>query len=249
MIFGRVRRGVGLMEAAASALRAGMLNNPAVLIDVGARGGLSRSWHYLWRAGFVAPAFFEPDPTAAAEIRARSPSAVIIQQGLWSANVTKTLHITMEPGCSSILVPMPDTRIPDTLKRMLTTERELTVNLVTAESALSSMGISPEILKIDIQGAELEALKGFGKLLRSVICIEMEVSFMRAYRDQPLFGNLYDFMFDAGFGLFDLKLFGVAGTRNGIQANAFFCRRELTSDRQKAIEKLFMGASDFSYRR
>ena len=144
---------------------------------------------------------------------------------------------------------MPDTRIPDTVKPMLITEREITVNLVTAESALSSVGISPEIVKLDIQGAELEALKGFGELLRSVICIEMEVSFMRAYQDQPLVGNLYDFMFDAGFGLFDLKLFGVAGTRNSIEANAFFCRRELASDRQKAIEKLFMGASDFCYRR
>jgi hypothetical protein len=38
------------------------------------------------------------------------------------------------------------------------------------------------------------------------------------------------FMFDAGFGLFHMQVFGVRGTRHAIQANAFFCRRQITSE-------------------
>jgi FkbM family methyltransferase len=246
-VFNRMRKAIGVVQAAAFGIRAGMLSRPAILVDIGGRGGLASSWRYLWKAGLVAPVFFEPEPEAAAEIRMRQPSAVVIQDGVWSTAGKKTLHVTSQPGCSSILLPMPDTRVPDPIKGMLRINQELSVNLVTAEAALSGLGIIPEIVKIDIQGGEIEALKGFGELLHSVFCVELEVSFMRCYQEQPLFGDIYDFMLDAGFGLFDVKVFGVAGTRNGVQANAFFCRKEIMSPRQKAVETLFVHANDFSY--
>lgn len=242
----KLRKGVGVSKALAFGLRSGLRNQRLVLIDIGARDGLSRSWHILYKAGLVAPVFFEPEPKAAAALLASHKSSTVIRDAVWSENTRKTLHVTVQPGCSSILAPDPDERLPEVGKAMMQVEKLVDVDLIRADSALTKLGIIPDVVKLDIQGAELEALKGFGKLLQSVSCVEMEVSFMRGYVAQPLFGELYDFMVDSGFGLFDVKVFGVAGTRNGTQANAFFCRRDLKSPRQSVVETVFRYASDFS---
>jgi FkbM family methyltransferase len=247
LIFSRSRKVINVVWAAAFGLRGGMRSRPAIYMDAGSRGGLSRQWHYLWRAGLIAPVFVETDPNAAAEIRARYPLSVVVETGIWSTEGDKTQYLTSQPGASSMFLPSPDPRLPDSIKTMLTIQKELNVPVVTAEAALSRLGIVPEIVKIDIQGAEIEALKGFGPLLYSVPCVELEVTFMRCYQNQPLFGEVYDYMADAGFGLFDLKVFGVHGTRNAVQANAFFCRKDIVSPRQRAVETLFLLANGFSY--
>ena len=196
----------------------------------------------------MTPVFFEPDPTAASEIVARyAASAVVIKKAAWNAGTTKTLNVTAEPGCSSILTPMPDPRMPERVKKMLRMEKQFSVGTVRAETALTNLGVIPEIVKIDVQGGELEALKGFGTLFNSIFCCELEVSFMRGYSEQPLFTEIFNFMINSGFGLFDIKVFGVAGTRNSVQANAFFCRKEIASSRQNSVETLFRLANDFIY--
>ena len=131
---------------------------------------------------------------------------------------------------------------------MLAVERLVGVRVEKAETALVDRNIVPDVVKIDIQGGELEALKGFGSLLDKVVCVELEVSLMSIYEGQPLFGEIFDFMTDKGFGLFDVQVFGVAGPRNAIQSNAFFCRREMTGPRQKAIEYIFRCTNDFILR-
>jgi hypothetical protein len=68
---------------------------------------------------------------------------------------------------------------------------------------------------------------------------------MRGYRNQPLFDELFDYMVDSGFGLFEVKVFGVAATRHGVQANACFCRRDVRSGRQEIVETIFCRANDF----
>jgi hypothetical protein len=143
---------------------------------------------------------------------------------------------------------MPDPRMPKHLKKMLSIDKTFSVESTRAETVLKDLGVVPEIVKIDVQGAEGEALKGFGSLFSSIFCCELEVSFMRSYREQPLFNDIFDFMIDSGFGLFDVKVFGVAGTRNSTQANAYFCRKDIDSSRQKLVERLFCSANDFTYR-
>ena len=241
-------KGLGVLSAIAFGLRTGLRNEPVVLVDIGGRGGLPKSWHFLWRAGLVTPVFFEPDPTAASQIVARyQSSAIVIQKAAWSVEATKILHVTSDPGCSSILVPMPDPRMPGHWKEILRTDRELSVGVVRPERVLTDLGVIPEIVKIDVQGGELEALRGFGSLFNSVFCCELEVSFMRGYGEQPLFDEIFEYMADSGFGLFDVKVFGVAGTRFSVQANAFFCRKDVCSSRQKSVETLFRLANNFRY--
>jgi FkbM family methyltransferase len=52
----------------------------------------------------------------------------------------------------------------------------------------------PDIIKLDIQGYELEALKGLGKYLEFVKYIICEVSFQSYYYQQPLFLDVANYL-------------------------------------------------------
>jgi hypothetical protein len=65
--------------------------------------------------------------------------------------------------------------------------------------------LSPDMMKLDTQGSELDILCGAEKSLASVGLVEVEVEFMRMYSEQPLFGDVAAFMADHGFELLYLN--------------------------------------------
>jgi FkbM family methyltransferase len=76
------------------------------------------------------------------------------------------------------------------------------VNVVALDDWSDQKGVSPDrvhILKLDIQGAELLALYGARKLLRTVKAIFLEVCFVPMYKDAPLFAEVDQFLREAGF--------------------------------------------------
>jgi FkbM family methyltransferase len=56
-----------------------------------------------------------------------------------------------------------------------------------------------DFMKIDVQGAELAALRGGAKLLESTVLIQIEVAFEEYYRGQPLFGDIDAYLRSQGF--------------------------------------------------
>jgi FkbM family methyltransferase len=67
-----------------------------------------------------------------------------------------------------------------------------------------------DLLKIDAQGYEIEVLAGSQETLaRGVPLIYAEVTFVRYYQEQPLFPDVYTYLYDRGYrfvGLFDSGL-------------------------------------------
>ena len=63
-----------------------------------------------------------------------------------------------------------------------------------------------DILKMDIQGGELMALNGASKTLKEhpPSVIYTEVSYMHRYESQPLFHDLWTFLNQFGYSLFDV---------------------------------------------
>jgi FkbM family methyltransferase len=63
-----------------------------------------------------------------------------------------------------------------------------------------------DILKMDIQGGELQALKGAAELLArgAISLIALEVLFKPLYKDQPLFWDVSDYLRSFGYGLHGL---------------------------------------------
>jgi FkbM family methyltransferase len=62
----------------------------------------------------------------------------------------------------------------------------------------------PDLLKIDVQGYEIEVLRGLGSLMRSVTAIIVELSFYRFYKDMPVFHEVVAFLAGHGFVVADV---------------------------------------------
>jgi FkbM family methyltransferase len=56
-----------------------------------------------------------------------------------------------------------------------------------------------DYLKIDVQGAELDVLKGAARVLKDVLVVQTEVEFVPIYRGQPLFSDIDSFLRAQGF--------------------------------------------------
>lgn len=56
-----------------------------------------------------------------------------------------------------------------------------------------------DYLKMDIQGGELNALRGGDRVLRDALVIDLEVEFVPLYRDQPLFADVDRHLRELGF--------------------------------------------------
>lgn len=69
------------------------------------------------------------------------------------------------------------------------------------DQALYDPATNYSYLKIDIQGAELEAFRTGTLLLEQLVMIRSEVSFVAMYHEQPLFGDIHGYLRSFGFQL------------------------------------------------
>lgn len=93
-----------------------------------------------------------------------------------------------------------------------------------AEAGLDSI----DLLKIDVQGYELEVLRGARKILRRTKQIIVEVGFVPVYRGGPLFPAVWQELDSQGFTL--SRLFGQCRSQNDVllHADALFNAKTLT---------------------
>jgi FkbM family methyltransferase len=237
-----------LMQAMVTGRSAGLRTKPICYVDIGARGGLARSWKFLWRWGLVAPIFVEPEPAAAKTLREDYPDARILECALGDVDGTgRSLYVTRQPGCTSMLKPAPSPRAPSSVHWMYEVDQVVSIDTRRSGDALAERGVQPEVIKLDVQGLELAILKGLGSTLQQVVALELEVSFVATYEAQPMFQEIFDFLIDAGFGMTQLTTFGVADTGSAFQANAIFGNRRLNTPRSTIIEDITLHASGGAY--
>jgi hypothetical protein len=78
-----------------------------------------------------------------------------------------------------------------------------TLDAIAAEAGFGEAGL----LKLDVQGYELEVLKGTPRPLLSAEVILMEVSLLGVNRGAPLLHEVLRFMNERGFGTYDICSF------------------------------------------
>lgn len=149
---------------------------------------------------------FEPNPSYRDKLLAiamEEPRFVPEFLALSDHSGTAELVITASPGISSLLEP--NKRVADYDERGATVSRRETVPMVTIDDWASERGVQIELMKFDIQGAELKALQGAVKTLQTtVLMLFIEVWFNPAYEGGALFSEIDLFLRQQGFVLHDI---------------------------------------------
>jgi len=109
------------------------------------------------------------------------------------------LQLTRNPTSSSLL-QSTDTNIAAFGQRVEFKE-EITVKGARLDSRFQT---APNILKLDLQGAELQALQGAESWLRDTDIVLLEVAFQELYDGQPSFFDVHSHLTSRGFELWSL---------------------------------------------
>jgi len=103
---------------------------------------------------------------------------------------------------------------------------KIKVNIDRLDNYTEDLKINPNILlKLDVQGYEIEVLKGAEKLLEEVKIVFSEVCFDYLYEGQPLFGDIIDFLSLRGYRISGIENIAQS-IKDGTYLNAdvFFIR-------------------------
>ncbi|MGU3559406.1 FkbM family methyltransferase [Methylobacterium radiotolerans] len=161
-------------------------------VDVGARGGFSPN--VAMAGNEIRPILFEPDPEAAIELRklvVNYSGAQVLEFALADMNCTKTLFITKEPGCSSLLWPNDSLLSNYPVGEYFEVVKKIPVECVRYDSLHGrDLVPAPDFLKIDVQGFEFEVLQGFGDLLSGCLGVELEAHLYPVYRNEKLLSEI-----------------------------------------------------------
>jgi FkbM family methyltransferase len=83
-------------------------------------------------------------------------------------------------------------------------QRTIRLPMTTLDSLVGEHGVrAPILMKLDVQGFELEVLRGGHKLLNSAEVLILEVALLPYNKDAPLLAEVIAFMDGAGFAAYD----------------------------------------------
>lgn len=196
----------------------------ATVVDIGANVGqfslLVRGLHPAARIYA-----FEPLDEAAARYRrlfAGDANVTLFQAAIAPEQGTATMHVSAAADSSSLL-PIGDRQS----ELFPGTEEVGTAEVETGplDAFLAATDIvAPALLKIDVQGFELEVLRGAQSLLDRFAHVYVEASFEALYEGQALAHEVVAFLEDAGFA--EAGRFNVSHGPDGkpVQADFLFRR-------------------------
>ena len=93
------------------------------------------------------------------------------------------------------------------------------------------------LLKIDVQGFELEVLKGAIETLKKTDHIFVEAGIRPLYQGAPRFTDVYDFLADRGFHLMAMRAWH-RGNRVLVETDMLFRRDELMPPTSSEVERV-----------
>lgn len=168
------------------------------VLDVGANRG---QFALIARRRFPRASIyaFEPQPEAARLLRemfAGDATFRLHVLALGSVSAELDLHITAADDSSSLLSPTPRQiqAFPGTNEI-----GRFPVRVERLDALLSDEITRPSLLKIDVQGAELDVLRGAEHLLAAIDQLYIECSFVELYAGQALVGDVVAYLKDRGF--------------------------------------------------
>lgn len=145
---------------------------------------------------------FEPSPETVQALRQNLrglPQVTIHQKALGDEEGEVTFYCNSDSQTSSVLPLNERTGFhkgPQTLS-------SIQVPMAILQEVIGSPEIEqPILLKLDLQGYELAALKGAGDALRQCSHVLIESVFEEAYEGEPLFNDILGYMYSMGFAFY-----------------------------------------------
>lgn len=177
--------------------------NPVTVVDVGASHGLFisavRKHYQLARALLV-----EPLPKRCDQLREQfsAPEFTVCELALADYNGTAEFNV-FDLDYASSLHELPADRLESLIDIDCGRSTKISVMVRKLDELLLENGIHQHIdlLKMDVQGGELNLLKGATISLPRIRNIWCEVAFEEVYQKAATFHDIYDFLASAGFGV------------------------------------------------
>jgi FkbM family methyltransferase len=168
------------------------------VVDIGANPLFESPYLKLLKSGDAEVVGFEPNPEALAKLNAAKGANETYLPYAIGDGARHILNVCFAPGMTSLLTPNPAVLnlfhgFPAWSKIMETVEVETKCLDDIPEL------VGTELLHMDIQGAELMALKHAEQRLKDVLVIQTEAEFLQMYIDQPLFSDIEIHLRQRGF--------------------------------------------------
>jgi len=170
----------------------------ATIIDVGANEG-----QFVDKIAGVFPDAcihcFEPIKSVYEQLTARfygNKNLITYNFGLGETSEERMIHLN-EYSPSSSLLDMLD--LHKTNFDFAVKSEPACISLKRLDDVFTSPPTSPVLLKIDVQGYEMNVLKGGDRVARAADVVIIETTFTPLYKDQPLFAEIYDYFVARGF--------------------------------------------------
>ncbi|WP_315819858.1 FkbM family methyltransferase [Paraflavitalea speifideaquila] len=180
--------------------------NVNVILDVGAnRGDVTQTYSKAFPEASIYA--FEPFPDSYLILQQRfSENSKIscYQKAVAENNKTKTFYVNKNVDTNSLLKPQNTGLSSD---KQVENLNQIEVESLTLDEFCESKKIDKvDILKMDIQGGEFNALHGARNLLKEgkISLIYSEVYFIEQYEKQPLFHDVSKLLFQYGYTLQDI---------------------------------------------
>lgn len=202
---------------------------PRSILDVGAyHGRVATHLARLYSPDFVG--LVEPQPDLAEGLRMLklAPHQEVFPCALGRHEGTERLNILTSTASSSLLQVAEGCE--EKFHRPMDIQKTTGVPVRTLDSVFGECELDElDLLKIDVQGYELEILASGIECLRHTEILVIEVSFFEHYCGQPLFSDIYSHVTRAGFDM--RATFGYVYDRRGhpLQCDAVFISRDLSA--------------------
>ena len=143
---------------------------------------------------------FELDCELCAQLNQRAVDGLVYHpQALSDDNRIKRVHLTENPLCASLYEPNHELLKSFRAAELLKQTGKVNVRTMRMDKFLEEHGIGcPDFIKVDVQGADLDVLRGAGDLLSTVSGVLCEVEFIELYVKQPLLGDVDRYLTEQG---------------------------------------------------
>jgi len=223
------RRTLFTQRVAAGVEHAGVLRNLGIvntIVDIGAnRGQFALAVRQCFPSAKIFS--FEPLPVPAGIFRRvfAGDARVILHESAIGPQVDKAnIHISARDDSSSLL---PITERQNALFPGTAEAGYQSIQVTPLDAMLVSEDIEdPALLKLDVQGFELQALKGCESLLHRFPWVYAECSFVELYERQALSDEVIAWLRERGFKLSGVYNMSYDREGRAIQADFLFARRD-----------------------